>query len=355
MKKLIALLLTLASMLMLCACGSTAAPADTEKAADTVIEEVVPELSAADWLNEPLTIIDNERIKIDLVDYDPTYSMGVLYTVHITKNSDISFSNIDCVIDGCTVVLLSDQCVYADKADCEGNKYSDSMQHKAMWGSYYDHMGDGDQGYIFLLVPIDAIKSSGISKPESFFFYITWTDYSANTYIVDKTDEVIIPQDYEAIELAGSEQDFEPVVLFENEDHSAKLVSVRHKVDASEYKFCRITNNGNLGTLFTICYENKTDHGIAFFPPTLREMDGQAASASVDSLLSAFGDGRVCANTKMYVTYCLKDSSGSIFEGDAPAKITASGNVTAFLGETCATLRSESASNSFCDFEADLS
>lgn len=354
MKKLIALLLTFASMLMLCACGSTAAPADTEKAADAVVEEVIPELSAADWLNEPLTIIDNERIKIDLVDYDPTYPMGVLYTAHITKSSDESFE-IDCVMDGCTVVLLSDQCVYADKSVCEDNKYSDSMQHKAMWGSYYDHMGDGDQGYIFLLVPIDAIKNSGISKPESFFFYITWTDYSANTYIVDKTDEVAIPQDYEAIELAGSGQDFEPVVLFENEDHSAKLVSVRYNVDASEYKFCRITNNGSLGTLFTICYENKTDHGIRFFPLQLKEMDGQAPSVSVESSLFVFGDGSACANTKTYVTYYFKDSSGSIFEGETPSKITASADVVAVLGETYATFTSESTSDSSYDFEADLS
>ena len=354
MKKLIALLLTFASMLMLCACGSTAAPADTEKAADAVVEEVIPELSAAVWLNEPLTIIDNERIKIDLVDYDPTYPMGVLYTAHITKSSDESFE-IDCVMDGCTVVLLSDQCVYADKSVCEDNKHSDELQHKAMWGSYYDHMGNGEQGYVFLLLPIDAIKSSGISKPESFFFYITWTDYSANTYIVDKTDEVTIPQDYEAIELVDGEQGFEPAVLFENEDYSVKLVSVRHNVDASEYKFYRITNNGSLGTLFTICYENKADYGIAFFSPKLNEMDGQSPSASVDSLLATFGDGRACANTKMYVTYYFKDSSGSIFEGDVPSKITASGNATAFLGETCATLRSESASDSSYDFEADLS
>lgn len=360
MKKLISMLLAVIMTLALCACGGTAASvqetntdAANDAAEEEKVDEAVSEISAADWLSEPITIIDNERIKIDLVDYDPGYSMGLLFTMCVTKKTAAEFSDIDCVIDDCTVILLSNQAVYADRESCHEMMYSDSMKYKQLWGSCCDKMTQGEQGYIALLAPIDIVKSSSISQPQSVSFYVTWNDYTADTYTVDRTDALSIPQDYATIELSGDIQNFEPIMLFEDDSYSAKIVSVKHNADADDYKFLWNSNNGNLGTAIVVCYENKTEHGT-IFSVNLQEIDGQPAAGALFPQLYMFGDGRSCANTKMYVTYfILNDGSLAISDGGSLSKI--SGLVTAVktMGETCAT--SVSTEEKSYNFEADLS
>lgn len=347
MKKWISILLALVMVLALCACGEEAAPTLETNAATSdnnveveAVDESAPEISAVDWLNEPITVIDNERIKIDLVDYDPDYSMGLLFTMCVTKKTSEEFSGIDCVIDDCTMILMSNQGVYADKASCHEMMYSDSMEYKQSWGSYYDHMAQGEQGYIALLVPIDTIKSSSISQPQNARFYVTWNDYTADTYTVDKSDDISIPQDYEAIEFPGDNQNVQPVVLFEDDNYSAKIVAVKQNTDVGDYKFVRGSNNGNLGTTFVVCYENKTEHGTNF-TVRLQEMDGQPAEAELFCPYYFFGvgGGRSCANTKVYVMYLFysPEESIAIYEGESPSKISIQVSAVEARGETCAT------------------
>lgn len=347
MKKMLSMLLAFSMVFALCACGGTAVPvqeanaeAANDAAEEETIDEAVLEISAVDWLNEPITIIDNERIKIDLVDYDPGYSMGVLFTLCVTKKTAAEFSGIDCVIDGCTINLMSNQGIYEDKESCHEMMYSDDMEYANSWASYIDHMTQGEQGYIALLAPIDTIKSSCISQPQTVSFYVTWNDYTADTYIVDKADALSIPQDYATIELPGDSQDFEPIVLFEDDSYSAKIVSVKHNANAGDYKFLRGSNNGNLGTAFVVCYENKTAHGTNF-TVRLQEMDGQPATAELFYPYYFFGvgGGWSCANTKVYVT-CLFYSTGesiAIYEGESPTRISAMVMAVEAKGETCAT------------------